>query len=449
MVTKVLEEEKSLMELILGLDDGLTVYGGLHKKFVPIKVSFSQCAYMTAMTAIEELLAYIADLDRDICREPLCLDLDEMGSEHYWMEKLAKLRSDMVELEDLPLLQRDLVWGYMGFYPWTTTEFYMGVEEKVMEVARLLRQVQQKMAEKPLSFYNKFYHDQRAQYCEEQAVKDFRLRLSHLGIPSLEKYKMFRAEEVIKFIKGDTLDCAGEPSVEEWEKVDVNGFKKQVALSCQEEEWFKKSFDERFVIFSRTVCWQGDILVPNYDCAGLFIFQHWAELTPEQINSIFYLDKMLELIHEDMQNLPTEEPETLPDPPCAGREKGHVHQTKAQSQEERIRQCIALLMAERYGDEPLFNIQGHWQAVYRILVDKSYCRDSDFNGFDAFIQEVMPEKVNKPYKRDSVRNINKTDFNKPFDKWKYNAETSGKRIPYDWMVAVASRFKAILEENGL
>ena len=94
-------------------------------------------------------------------------------------------------------------------------------------------------------------------------------------------------------------------------------------------------------------------------------------------------------------------------------------------------------------------IQGHWQAVYRILVDKGYCRDSDFNGFDAFIQEVMPEKVNKPYKRDSVRNINKTDFNKPFDKWKYNAETSGKRIPYDWMVAVASRFKAILEENGL
>ena len=301
MVTKVLEEEKSLMELILGLDDGLTVYGGLHKKFVPIKVSFSQCAYMTAMTAIEELLAYIADLDRDICREPLCLDLDEMGSEHYWMEKLAKLRSDMVELEELPLLQRDLVWGYLGFYPWTTTEFYMGVEEKVMEVARLLRQVQQKMAEKPLSFYNKFYHDQRAQYCEDQAVKDYRLRLSHLGIPSLEKYKMFRAEEVIKFIKGDTLDCAGEPSVEEWEKVDVNGFKKQVALSCQEEEWFKKSFDERFVIFSRTVCWQGDILVPNYDCAGLFIFQHWAELTPEQINSIFYLDKMLELIHEDMQ----------------------------------------------------------------------------------------------------------------------------------------------------
>ena len=98
---------------------------------------------------------------------------------------------------------------------------------------------------------------------------------------------------------------------------------------------------------------------------------------------------------------------TLPDPPCVGREKDHIHQTKAQSQDNRIRRCIALLMTERYGDEPLFNLQGHWQAVYRILVDKGYCRDSDFDGFDAFIRTVMPEKVNKPYKKDSVKQISK------------------------------------------
>ena len=117
--------------------------------------------------------------------------------------------------------------------------------------------------------------------------------------------------------------------------------------------------------------------------------------------------------------------------------------------EERIRRCIGLLMAERYGNEPLFNLQGHWQAVYRILVDKGYCRESDFDGFDVFVRRVMPEKVNKPYRHDSVRNINKTDFNKPFTKWHYSTETSGNRIPYERMVAVASRFSAILEDNGL
>ena len=115
----------------------------------------------------------------------------------------------------------------------------------------------------------------------------------------------------------------------------------------------------------------------------------------------------------------------------------------------RLRHCIALLMQERYGDEPLFCQQSHWQAVYRILVDKGYCRDSDFDGFDAFIRTVMPEEVNKPYKKDSVRNINKTDFNKPFVRWHYDPVTSGTRKPFERMVAVASRFKEILKENGL
>jgi hypothetical protein len=155
--------------------------------------------------------------------------------------------------------------------------------------------------------------------------------------------------------------------------------------------------------------------------------------------------------------------ETHPCPPCLGREK------RAESSattlypapdpaperggelvvEERIRRCIGLLMAERYGNEPLFNLQGHWQAVYRILVDKGYCRDSDFDGFDAFIRQVMPEKVNKPYKKESVKQISKTDFALPFDRWHYDPQTSTTRKPYDRMVAVARRFKAILEENGL
>ena len=153
--------------------------------------------------------------------------------------------------------------------------------------------------------------------------------------------------------------------------------------------------------------------------------------------------------------------QTLPIPPCLGRGVESSGTTLYPAPdpaperggelvvEERIRRCIGLLMAERYGNEPLFNLQGHWQAVYRILVDKGYCRDSDFDGFDAFIQQVMPEKVNKPYKKESVKQISKTDFALPFDRWHYDPQTSTTRKPYDRMVAVARRFKAFLEENGL
>ena len=135
--------------------------------------------------------------------------------------------------------------------------------------------------------------------------------------------------------------------------------------------------------------------------------------------------------------------------PCVGREKSHMNQAKTQSQEDQIRQSIALLMEERYGDEPLFNLQGHWQAVYRILVDKGYCRDSDFDGFDAFIRRVMPEEVNKPYKKDSVKQISQTDFIRPFDEWAFDMQTSKTRRPFDRMVTIARRFREILEENEL
>ena len=109
--------------------------------------------------------------------------------------------------------------------------------------------------------------------------------------------------------------------------------------------------------------------------------------------------------------------------------------------EEKIRQCIFLLMNERIMvkkngknmEEPLFNLQNHWQAIYRILVDKKYCKDSDFEGFDLFIKKVIPDEVNAPYKKSSVKQISQTDFNKPFERMK----------------AVAQRFLEILEEKGL
>ena len=136
-----------------------------------------------------------------------------------------------------------------------------------------------------------------------------------------------------------------------------------------------------------------------------------------------------------------------PGPP-KGRENGVMKSSKEDAA-ECIRHCISLLMQEKCGNEPLFNQQNHWQAVYRILVDKGYCRDSDFDGFDAFIRTVMPEEVNKPYSKGSLKQISQTDFVRPFNEWRYDVLTSKTRKPYDRMVAVARRFLEVLEENGL
>lgn len=114
-----------------------------------------------------------------------------------------------------------------------------------------------------------------------------------------------------------------------------------------------------------------------------------------------------------------------------------------------LRECLALLMQERFGSEPLLNRQSHWQAVYRILVDKGYCADSDFNGFDSFIRDVMPEQVNKPYTKGSVKMISQTPFVRPFGEWKFDPLIFKTRKPFERMLAVASRFLTLMDEHGL
>lgn len=132
-------------------------------------------------------------------------------------------------------------------------------------------------------------------------------------------------------------------------------------------------------------------------------------------------------------------------------------ETNASKLEIGIQRSLERLMQERIKikkggkevEEPLFNLQNHWQGVYRILVDKKYSMDADFEGFDTFICKVMPKAINKPYSKESVKQISKTDYNIPFEKWKYNGETSGKRNIYERMYTVTKRFKEILEEEGL
>lgn len=436
------ERMTPIMQKIADLKSAITRYNRVSAN-EKCKIAFAYGIITFADEAIEKLEVYLDHLKHNVCHDALPLGMIKEWLENTnWIDKDERLYKELHDYAGKPLsyYRVGLLLDDVNYTD--TLHMYKTIVERIRWLLELLHEIETILKAHNPELYENFYHNLRVNYNEKEAVDFMDNWLSHSGIPSLEKYKTFRAEEVIKFIKGDTLDCTGEPSVEEWEKVDIDGFKKQVPLSCQEEEWFKKSFDKRFVIFSRTVRWEGDILVPKYDCAGLFIFQHWNELTEEQINAIFHLDKMLELIHEEIQQLP--EAEADPAPAC-----GHPAPEWGGELEDRIKKCIALLMAERFGDEPLFNIQGHWQAVYRILVDKGYCRDSDFDGFDAFIQRVMPDKVNKPYTKASVKQISQTDFAKPFEEWKFDSQTSKTRRPYDRMVAIATRFKQILEENGL
>lgn len=124
------------------------------------------------------------------------------------------------------------------------------------------------------------------------------------------------------------------------------------------------------------------------------------------------------------------------------------------NQNKIIRQAIEALMQETYTnskgrEEQLFKKKNHWQAIYRILVDKKVCGNGDYMGFQSFINDVNPRVVNAQFSLSSLQQISDTPFYKRFDVWEYDPIISRTRTPYDRMYEIARRFKEIIENLGL
>ena len=119
--------------------------------------------------------------------------------------------------------------------------------------------------------------------------------------------------------------------------------------------------------------------------------------------------------------------------------------------ERSLCKCIALLMeAKDTRGKYLFRNKCHWQAVYRIIVDRKLgIADGDYAGFESLVWKIEPPGCRVPFSPSALKQISKTNFTKPFSRWTYDPAYFKTRKPYDLMLEVAVVFIKILEENGL
>lgn len=123
--------------------------------------------------------------------------------------------------------------------------------------------------------------------------------------------------------------------------------------------------------------------------------------------------------------------------------------------DDTIRRCIGRLMQMtetdgRGRDRPIFRKAAHWQAVYRILVDFDLgAADGDFKGFAEWVPRITPSDCPVPFSYESLRDISKTLFVRPYARWQFDNSYFRTRTPYDSMCRVAGTFLQILCEEGL
>ena len=406
--------------------EGMNVYEHLLEDEKAIHIPFALSFTVTITTIIGQLKAFLRDLANKECQEIPDIDFDHVTDIRNIMS--PKLKHDMATLDNMTIREHlEALFGeHLDKRP---SEIHDFIYDNALTMTDLLKKIHEGLKNADIALFGK-YVSRRIADGNWDYVKDAYLKWKHNQSDfSLELLLEKQEQELNKYLKEGIMHPLPAPSTQKMKKVDYDYHIGMLDCDFWGSEDYKKAYTKFMCYATR----HDGMLTIEYKTYGKYIFLNYKKFSEIQKVAVFELCVMLDLIHHDME--------------------AYTKGEAKESNEDRIRQSIALLMKERYidqeKDEPLFCQQSHWQAIYRILVDKGYCTDSDFDGFDAFIRRVMPDKVNKPYKRDSVKQISQTCFNKPFDRWKYDSVISGSHKPYDRMVLIATRFKAILEENGL
>ena len=89
----------------------------------------------------------------------------------------------------------------------------------------------------------------------------------------------------------------------------------------------------------------------------------------------------------------------------------------------------------------------HWQAIFRILVDRGIYPDrTDYRGFCYYMEEVFPtEEYRVPLSYQSLKGISRTMYVRPFTEWRYDAVYGISLQAYERMYRIAATLNELLE----
>lgn len=298
-----------LRKKILNLNEGLNIYSQLLKDEETILIPFAISQYVTVCRIDELLPEYLADLERNECKESLCIDFDQMTSADYWMGKLVKLRNDMEMLGKVPMKAHGFVVTVLGFSPTTTMDLYRAIKQKVMQMVAMLEEVHRMFMDAPQELYRNFYRSQRDSFNAQSTVARYEQWKREVGVVTPDLLIDKQALEVVEFLKKKVLRHIPVPS--ERERCQVDFEKLQLHLPHGYE--FPNEFPDCCARFMRIASKDGDILRINYDCYGKYLHQFFHRLTAAEHQSLFDLDITLQLIHQDMAEIKPNETSLLPE----------------------------------------------------------------------------------------------------------------------------------------
>ena len=363
-----------MIQKLQDLKNAFSTYNRVTPDPVEPQIIFAYGLNAFLKDAIRTLETNLNNIRQNNCRDAIPRNIKEMTKLAYWLEDDNRLEQEMYAFAEKPLSSYDL-----DFIPKhkDTIELYKAIVELIKRMIGLLLEMDVAVkAADETELYLSLYRNLRAQYCEDQAVSDFEELMSNSGKIDFYKMKTLQMQVIANFINGGTLNCA--PPTIDLERENMT-FDKEKSFMPHEYQ-YKQWFLDGWAVLNRSISWHGDIVVPDYSCVGLFISQRWEQLTERNLQDIFYLDKILDLIHKKMV-------EIAPAP-----ERGGKMEDYTGGQERCVNEDTPLsaLFREEYHEE-LRNIIDSWRPHLKD-VDPDVDALS-LNTFHFDLDQIQPSTV--------------------------------------------------------
>jgi len=269
----------------------------MNEKDALIINSFS--IYITIVKIKWLLFEYISDFDCHECKEAVYFDFEEMTQVGYWL-KDGMMKHYLEILNCQSLKEHGYEFAIKEFKPMTTMELYDGIEENVLAVIELLKDLHLKISEAPMSFYGNFFHYQRSLFNYRLVRNDheqWKMDVDGMTFDSLKNRQTFL---VADFLKKKILRFTREPTQREIDQVTIEKIIPHLPYGYE----FPDGFEKCCARFRRFISWDDNILNIDHNKLGKYLFMFYYLLSNEELQCLFQFDMSLQLVNNEIASLP-------------------------------------------------------------------------------------------------------------------------------------------------
>lgn len=282
----------SLKQFIEDLDESKAAYDQIKVDDPGVRCPFVASMVKWAHLANYRLIDYLEKISKGECDEVLTLNYAKFCNKDHWLS--GRLRSDMMGCSDKPLKE----YLIFGAADQTSMDLYRSYESNVTELAENLKKVKSTFNQPEL--YENLMQQMGEQYAEHDVAYEYEQMKDHYIEPALNDYLKMQVKACVEFLKSGMLNDILSISNEDAEDVDEEKLHKMLDSRCKVPDNLKELWAKlkKFIVLKANV-----MLVLRHDLILKHVLKHFDKLYGEHFCALFKLERLLQMIHQDMVKL--------------------------------------------------------------------------------------------------------------------------------------------------